>query len=237
MAILNQTMLAKLVREGAGHYALIKGAKYTVTKGCLFCGRKINIINFCNGKKYVVDQAERNSCYINVGEYLLSIRRNNGLLDFTDVVTYDISSGVSSESQNIKEETCDFGNILVLDKKILVIRKGNTPRFFAVIGKKLEELSAVMAECALLQTTYTEKQLESFIRFYSESNWEVHNGLVFNPLTKEVPAALHFKLWLNARKTVKAKMRQPVNTDMLARILTGSERNVHGIRLIDTQQL
>ncbi len=236
MAILNQTMLAQLVRERAGRGPLLTGNNYTITKKCVFCGSLINIINFGKGQKYVVEAAQRNSCYINMGSYLLSVRSERNFLSFTDVMVYDTASGNTSGPQNLNMKNCRLGRILVLDGKILAVCAEGIPRFFVVIGKNLEELPAATVESALLQTPYTEKQWESFFRFYPDNEWEMHNGLVLNPKTKAVPGALHFRMWLNGRKNVKAKMRKPLDIALLATVFTRSDNEYSCIKYINTQQ-
>ncbi len=229
-------MLAQLVKEGAAHLPVIKRQKYTITKGCNFCSGIYNIISFRSGAKHVPEAAATPRCYISLGEYLLSAACSDNILNFSDVRLYHIATGEACGCQSLPVEKCFIGRIVKLDGKILAVCNGDFPRFFAVIGKKLEEISSAVMECALLQTAFTEKQIGSFLRFYPTAGWEICNGLVVNPTTKTVPGVLHFKMWLNCRKTVKARTRKPLDFDLLARALMRTDNEHAGVKSINTDQ-
>lgn len=237
MAQFNQTMLAILVNEGLRHgNPIIKMGKCTIVKKVIICGSQFNVISFPEGK--YVQEATSNSkrCYVELGEYLLSVDHKQETLKLSTALLYKVATGTSSQASFSDIDRVFSGSFMQIDGKILAVCDERIPRFFAVVNQILREISVTTALNILLQRPYNDKQLESLQRYFPEAGWKLHNGVLINPDTLDTPSVLHLRSWHNKRKTIKAKMRSAFDIRTLTSALSRSEKNRAGIIYLKSEQ-
>ena len=155
----------------------------------------VNIFDF--GSTVFLESATLKRHRILLNDYLITVGcpspADTTKLDWLTPVIYSVKNK-SAEHDLRNYGVFDAGQIIVVDHKMIFLNAGRYPRFIVIIDGLLQELSVAQAEQALRNLYLTRKEVNALIQYYPDNGWEMHNGILINPLYLEVPSALQISL-------------------------------------------
>lgn len=183
-------------------------------------------------KQFVAEKQTYKIHLIRLGKYVLTLPidspEEEGKIDFAKLTLYNTETGTADKTP---QEICG-SQIIILNKMIMAVweEKGDLPRFFTVVADKLTEIPVAAVENILCFGNLLPRYRQALIRQYPQKGWEVHNDILINPQTLDVPSKLHFAFWRIKRHN-KAELTK-VNETWLANVLARREDVKSPIRYI-----
>lgn len=227
-----EKMFKDHVRKGL---PVIKRGKAGIITNVKEGAHKYLLLGFPN-QKFAAEPVKHKVGWGELGEFIFTYAqgtpREEAQLNLAKLTLYHKETGCRVVNTHLENGQICLGRVIILNSRILVIRgeKKLFPRFFAVIGSKLTEVPATVAESALRFSGLTDEQKASFIKHHQSEGWEVHNGIIVNPQTLEVPTELHFQFWKKGRYN-KARLVK-VDMFLLSKVLTCSDNERAVIKYI-----
>lgn len=227
-----EEMFKDHVRKGL---PVIKRGKAGIITNVKEGARKYLLLGFSN-QKFAAELVKHKIGWGELGEFIFTYTQDS-LREETEfnpakLTLYHKETGCRSENTHLENEKFHLGKVIILNNSILVIcgEKNNFPHFFAVIDGKLTEVPATVVESALRFSGLSDQHKASFIKHHQSKGWAVHNGIIINPQTLDVPTELHFQFWKRGRHN-KARSAK-VDTGLLMAVLTCSDSERPAIKYI-----
>lgn len=164
--------------------------------------------------------------------YAVKTLKEETLLNFSTLAFYNTETGEQLESTDAAYGKVSLGKVIILNGQILAVcgEKNEPPRFYAIIGKKLKEVPATVAESALRFSHLSDQHKQVLMEYYSREGWEQHNGIIINPETNSVPNEMLFQFWKRGRR-YKAELLK-LDMEFLAKLLTRTDNEKPVIKYI-----
>lgn len=170
-----------------------------------------------------------------LGEYIFTYEQHTSkeknTLDFARLTLYNTATG--EVVKHTEKGQYPLGNVVILNRQLLAIcgNKHQPPRFFAVISGELAEIPVTAAESALSLYPLSIPHKQALIEYYPRQGWELHNGIIINPQTFDVPSKLQYLFWKQGRH-YKAAAPAKLDTDLLVKMLTRTDKEKPVIKYI-----
>lgn len=227
-----EKMFQDYVRKGL---PVIKRGKAGIITNVKEGEHKYFLLGFPN-QKFIAEPIKYKIGWGELGKFIFTYaqatRREEAHFNLATLKLYDKQTGNRIDTPHFNNELVPLNKVIILNSCILAVcsEKKQFPRFFAVIGTQLKEIPATVVESALLFVGLIGRHKTSLINCYQSKGWEVHNGIIINPQTLDVPTELHFQFW--RRKQRNRVMPGKFDMFLLATILAGPNNEKPTIRYI-----
>lgn len=220
------------VRQGL---PVIKRGKISIIPNMREGAKKYFFLVLSN-QKILATQIKHKICWGELGQFIfideLEKHRTGDMFDFSTLRLYNTLTGKPVENVHHFYGKCNLGKIVILNNQIMAVcgEKHQSPLFYAVVNNQLHKVPATVMESALRFSRFREQHKIAFIEHFMQNEWELHNGIMINPQTLDVPTELHFQFWKRGRR-YKADFFKP-DMNLLTTILTRSDEEKSVIKYI-----
>lgn len=178
---------------------------------------------------------KRHRLYLN--DYVITIgspsNKQQDQVDWSTVNIYNVKTGeINHVLCGLNCGICDLESIVVVERRLIIINKENFLHFYIVIDGFLTEIPVINAEQIIRNFFLPRNEVASLLKRYSDQ-WENQNGILINPVTKDIPSMLH--VGLKRKKYQKVPVPHVSYAQMVVIAMNGTAKKE--IRYIDKKSI